>query len=445
MKKPFFILAFILILLFALAACDGNTSGGNGGNTGDTPGGDNTPHTHAYGEWETTKEASCLEEGTKERICSCGEKESETIPATGHTFGEWIVDKEPTKEEDGAKHTVCTACGEQVQEKIHATGSSGLAYTKNEDGKSCIIIGIGTCKDTDLFIPFMIDGYEVTSIGSHAFYNCESLTSITIPSSVTSIGSYAFSDCESLTSITVENGNTRYHSAGNCLIEKTSKTLIAGCKNSVIPTDGSVTSIGSRAFADCESLTNITIPSSVTSIGDYAFLGCSSLTSITVEKGNTVYHSAGNCLIETKSKTLIAGCKNSVISTDGSVTRIGEDAFSHCYSLTSITIPSSVTSIGSDAFYYCESLTSITFGENSKLTSIGKYAFYNCSSFTSISIPSSVTSIGKYAFYECDSLTSITFGGTKAQWENVSKGNNWNDETPTITVTCTDGVYPTTY
>ena len=99
----------------------------------------------------------------------------------------------------------------------------------------------------------------VTSIGSLAFYECDSFESIVIPKSVTRIGVLVgvFDGCNSLENIIVKQGNPIYHSAGNCIIETKSKTLIAGCKNSVIPADGSVTSIGERAFYKCSSLTSI--------------------------------------------------------------------------------------------------------------------------------------------------------------------------------------------
>ena len=81
----------------------------------------------------------------------------------------------------------------------------------------------------------------ITSIGYRAFYDCNSLTSITIPNSVTSIGDSAFYNCSSLTSVTIPD---------------------------------SVTSIGSYAFKGCEGLTSITIPDSVVSIDVYAFSDC---------------------------------------------------------------------------------------------------------------------------------------------------------------------------
>ncbi len=89
-----------------------------------------------------------------------------------------------------------------------------------------------------------------------------------------------------------------------------------------------------------------------------------------------------------------------------SVTSIGRNAFSYCYSLASITIPDSVTNIDSNAFQACTALTSITIPDS--VTSIGSSAFQNCSILTSITIPDSVTSIAATAFSYCYSLASIT-------------------------------------
>ena len=127
----------------------------------------------------------------------------------------------------------------------------------------------------------------VTSIGNYAFSGCSGLTSISIPEGVTSIGNCAFSGCSGLTTIKVDSNNKKYDSRNNCnaIIDKETNTLIAGCKNTIIP-EG-VTSIGGSAFEDCSGLTSINIPNSVTSIGWSAFWGCSGLTSINIPKGVT--------------------------------------------------------------------------------------------------------------------------------------------------------------
>ena len=280
---------------------------------------------------------------------------------------------------------------------------------------------------------------SVVSIGDYAFMDCHNLTSVTIPSSVNSISHGVFSFCSGLTSVVVENGNTTYDSRDNCnaIIETASNTLIAGCKNTVIP--NSVTNIGMEAFYGCASMTSVTISSNITSIGSMALAGCSGLTSVVVENGNTTYDSRDNCnaIIETASNTLIAGCQNTVIP--NSVTHISTEAFYGCAGLISITIPRSVTSIDPDAFDKCAGLASLVVENDnttydsrdncnavietasntlivgcknttipSSVTSIGYQAFYNCIGLTSIVIPSSVTSIGYYAFESCRGLTSVS-------------------------------------
>jgi hypothetical protein len=255
---------------------------------------------------------------------------------------------------------------------LPAAAQTQFTFTTNNDGS--LNISRYTGSGGVVVIPSTTNGLAVTSIGTNAFQNCTSLTSVTIPNSVTSIGNEAFFDCGSLTSVTIGTNVTSIgdFAFGNC-------TSLASV---TIP--NSVTNIGAYAFGDC-GLTSVTIPNSVTSIGEEAFGICSSLTNVTIST---------------------------------SVTNIGAYAFEFC-GLARVTIPNSVTNIGAYAFYGCSSLTGVTISNS--VTSIGGYAFYGCSCLTGIYFQGNAPSLGSAVFYGDNYATVYYLPGTSG-WSSPFGG-----------------------
>lgn len=163
------------------------------------------------------------------------------------------------------------------------------------------------------------------------------ILSVEIGNGITTIASCAFYNCRNITSVVIPEG---------------------------------VTTIGDSAFSACDNLKEIYIPSTVARIGTRTFSLNIGLEKITVSENNPVFHSDGNCIIETATKTLLSGCNTSVIPTDGSVTAIGDWAFSGCKKLSSIVIPDCITSIGENPFVFCDNLSTVIFGE-------GTTTYYN--------------------------------------------------------------------
>ena len=259
---------------------------------------------HVWDDGEVTVPVSCLLDGITTYTCTvCDATKQQTIPATGHTYAEgWTTTTthhwhaatcEHSDEQEGyGEHTydenkVCTVCNMKYV-------SVGLEYTMSANGPHWAVSGIGTCTDTEIYIPATYNGLPVKEIGENAFYENTTITGVVLPDSITTIGHEAFHNCSSLTSVTIGNG---------------------------------VTSIGDNAFRNCSSMTSVTIPDSVTSIGSAAFYGCSSLTSVIIPNSVT---SIGRLAFN--------GCSGLISVTIGSgVTSIGMWAFRDCSSLTSVT------------------------------------------------------------------------------------------------------------
>lgn len=325
------------------------------------------------------------------------------------------------------------------------------------NGQTHVVTGIGNkafyyCNRlTSIVIPS-----TVTVIEGEAFRGCSGLTSIVIPENVTIINSNAFSECRNLQSITIPSSVT---SLGSNLFSSCSGELRINCNllysstlngssfSSIIIGDD-VTVLGSSVFNNLKSLTSIVLGESLIEIGNNAFQGCTGLTSISIP--NNVTYIGSNAF---------QGCTGlTSISFGDGVQDVGEKAFQQCTKLASVnindiaswcetrfvdyysnplylakhlyldgteitdlTIPGSVLNIGNNVFYGYSSLTSVSI--ESGVSSIGTNAFNNCSNLSSVYIPNSLSTIEYNAFQNCTNLNSV-FISDVASWCSIAFNNN---------------------
>lgn len=300
---------------------------------------------------------------------------------------------------------------------------------------------------------------SVTIIENEAFSDCDNLLSVTFDVNVKRIGNSAFSNCESLNTVyysgsesdranlVIGSGNNQLQNAvwiynaadivcgddltwslssegtltihGSGPMYDFSKAPWYSNRNLILQVEiaDGVTSIGEKAFYQCEKLNSITIPETVTSIGNQAFYYCSNLTEIIIPSsvnfiGNGAFYSCRSITnitipegITSIGDSVFNNCTalTSIVIPD-TVTSFGNYAFGGC-GMISFTIPASVTSIGNCVFSNCRNLSNITISNG--VTSIGNEVFTGCSAITSVTIPASVTSIGKGLFYACHELNDL--------------------------------------
>jgi hypothetical protein len=324
----------------------------------------------------------------------------------------------------------------------YATGAGTIFYTTNN---GAVAIQSYSGNDTTLAIPNTITALPVRSIGSAAFYQNFTLTSVTIgtnvttladqaffycpllagatiPASVTNIGLAPFVDCKSLTVIAVATNNPDFVSTNGVLYNK--------ARTSLIEFPGGVTGTYNIAAA-------------VTNVGS-AFIG-NTLTNITVDAANANYAGTNGVLFD-KSRTYLITYPGGLVggyAVPTNVTTIVSAAFEYGAGITNVSIGTNVTSIGQFAFYDCANLLAITVNPTnhyysslnsvlfdkyqtdliqypsglagsyivpSTATNIESGAFGDSAGLVSVVIPDSVRSLGVQTFYSCQNLVSISLG-----------------------------------
>lgn len=348
---------------------------------------------------------------------------------------------------------------------VEMKDSQGLSFQLSEDGSYYILSGLGECKDEHIFIPATYSGLPVKEIGYDALSRTPVKT-IYIPRSIEKISNRAFFSLEHLETIIVEEGNQYYHSAGNCLIETATKTLMRGTNRSVIPNDGSVTAIGEGAFSTSQithldipegvtilgasafwccgiqsislpstlktigygcfnatRLTEVIIPEGVETIASDAFTWCSELKSIKIPSTvkEIYYNSINNCPIEyleyngcyylgTEENPYLYLIKASdniqTLDIHPDTKIIAGYAFQSLTYLVSATVPSTIESLGSSSFYGCSSLCEVYIDA----TYVGSYSFMNCTSLVNVVIGDNTLDLGELTFSGCTSLVNLTLG-----------------------------------
>lgn len=285
----------------------------------------------------------------------------------------------------------------------------------------------------DLIVPSALRGYKVVSIGNQAFYNCNNLTSVTIPEGVTNIADQAFYNCSSLTNVMFPS-----------TLKSIGASAFIGC-GSLQKVDIKVPrlTIGDRAFRNCDGLRDFRFEGDELIAGTRAFFGCGGLRDVNLIVkdivlsegvffgGSDSNSSFGYCnqltnvIVAASNRvefgvSAFAGCSElqQVVLTAGTEMNVGATVFSGCTALrlASLTAGSEIK-VGASAFSSC-SYNSSSYGSCNQLTNvlvvasnrieIGASAFYNCSALRKAAVVAPrTTTLGDSVFSSCGGLQTV--------------------------------------
>lgn len=264
---------------------------------------------------------------------------------------------------------------------------SGNIYFDTETGTI-----IASDKDVkNVSIPAKINGVPVTAIAPYVFYDTNrAVTAVSIPKSVTEIGEGAFDSCLNMTSLRFASGST---------LKRIGAKAFECNKVTTLTLPDGLESVGENAFSSCESVTTLYIPDSVKSIGKWAFSSMSSLKKLTMPGefdwiGIVDYGDGLETAVLTGTYVVRTPQAKNVILAD-TVTEVRDGAFENGHRVENITLSRNLKRIGDRAFKNCH-VRSITLPDG--IEYIGEKAFEDCRSLESINLPDSIQFIGKDAF-----------------------------------------------
>ena len=404
-------------------------------------------HEHSWGEWNTVLNANCIQEGKQERSCSCGEKETKTIPKISHTEVMDVAVSATCEKTGLTEGSHCSVCDEIIiaQTVVDALGHNndgvvahkdatcteagvvgGTYCTRCENGKAAAETPIVALGHTEKIISGK--AASCTEDGLTDGKQCSVCETIIVKQEKISATGHEINrgvcgNCFELVAsegleFTVVDGKYYLSSLGTC---DDKEIIIPNVYEGV-----DVVGISAGVFSGNTYITYVYIPDSIVTIeGTQTFYACSSLETVRLSDNllQPLSYMFGYCssLNEMSIPTnwtyiaeyMFIGCSKLEKINLNTISEIKIQAFKNCSLLKNIDLGNTRT-IDYEAFYGCSSIQTLNFSNS--LVNIGSLAFGDCDGITgTLTIPENVVSIGSGAFYNCGNINTIYFNAINVE------------------------------